>query len=70
MRPFLEQAIDLSREYAGFFAPYQHVADPLIDAAEEGMTTASIRSLLAELRSEWHLSNSSSRSKRIIICKL
>jgi carboxypeptidase Taq len=41
MRPFLEQAVDLSREYAGFFAPYQHVADPLIDAAEEGMTTAS-----------------------------
>jgi hypothetical protein len=38
MRPFLEQAVDLSREYAGFFAPYHHVADPLIDAAEEGMT--------------------------------
>ncbi|WGJ15402.1 carboxypeptidase M32 [Methylocapsa sp. D3K7] len=52
MRPFLEQAVELSREYAGFFAPYQHVADPLIDAAEEGMTTASIRSLFAELRSE------------------
>jgi carboxypeptidase Taq len=52
MRPFLEQAVDLSREYAGFFAPYQHIADPLIDAAEEGMTTASIRSLFAELRSE------------------
>jgi carboxypeptidase Taq len=52
MRPFLEQAVDLSHEYAGFFAPYQHVADPLIDAAEEGMTTASIRSLFAELRSE------------------
>jgi hypothetical protein len=52
MRPFLEQAVDLSREYAGFFAPYQHVADPLIDAAEEGMTTASICSLFAELRSE------------------
>ena len=41
MLPFLERAVDLSREYAGFFAPYQHVADPLIDAAEEGMTTAS-----------------------------
>jgi carboxypeptidase Taq len=52
MRPFLEQAVDLSREYAGFFAPYQHIADPLIDAAEEGMTTASIHSLFAELRSE------------------
>ncbi|MDQ6868245.1 MAG: carboxypeptidase M32 [Pseudomonadota bacterium] len=52
MLPFLEKAVDLSREYAGFFAPYQHVADPLIDAAEEGMTTASVRSLFAGLRSE------------------
>jgi carboxypeptidase Taq len=50
--PFVEKAVDLSREYAGFFAPYQHVADPLIDDAEEGMTTASVRSLFAELRSE------------------
>ena len=52
MLPFLEKAVDLSREYAGFFAPYQHVADPLIDADEEGMTTALVRSLFAELRSE------------------
>ena len=52
MLPFLEKAVDLSREYAGFFAPYKHVADPLIDAAEEGMTTATIRSLFAGLRSE------------------
>ncbi len=52
MLPFLEKAVDLSREYAGYFAPYQHVADPLIDAAEEGMTTASVRSLFAELRNE------------------
>jgi hypothetical protein len=50
--PFLERAVDLSREYAGFFTPYKHVADPLIDAAEEGMITASVRSLFAELRSE------------------
>ena len=52
MLPFLEQALDLSREYAGFFAPYVHVADPLIDDADEGMTAASIRRLFADLRSE------------------
>jgi carboxypeptidase Taq len=52
MLPFLEQAVDLSREYAGYFAPYRHVADPLIDAADEGMTAASVRSLLAGLRKE------------------
>jgi carboxypeptidase Taq len=52
MVPFLERAIDLGREYADFFAPYEHVADPLIDDADEGMTTASIRRLFAELRDE------------------
>jgi carboxypeptidase Taq len=52
MLPFLEQALDLSREYAGFFAPYDHVADPLIDDMDQGMTTASIRRLFAGLRSE------------------
>ena len=52
MRPFLEQMIELSREYAGFFAPYDHIADPLIDDADEGMTTASIRKLFSDLRSE------------------
>jgi carboxypeptidase Taq len=52
MVPFLERAIDLGREYADFFAPYEHVADPLIDDADEGMTTASIRILFAELRDE------------------
>jgi carboxypeptidase Taq len=52
MLPFLEQAVDLSREYAGYFAPYRHVADPLIDAADEGMTAASVRSLFAGLRKE------------------
>ena len=50
MRPFLEMGVDLGREYAGFFTPYAHVADPLIDGADEGMTTASIRSLFAALR--------------------
>ena len=52
MVPFLERAIDLGREYAEFFAPYEHVAGPLIDNADEGMTTASIRGLFAELRTE------------------
>jgi carboxypeptidase Taq len=52
MRPFLEQTLELSREYAGFFAPYDHIADPLIDDADEGMTTASIRELFSQLRRE------------------
>jgi len=52
MVPFLEQALDLTREYANFFAPYDHIADPLIDDADEGMTTASVRALFSELRRE------------------
>ena len=52
MLPFLEQAIDLSRKYAGFFPPYDHVADPLINDVDEGMTTTSLRSLFSELRGE------------------
>lgn len=52
MQPYLEKAVDLSREYAEFFAPYEHIADPLIDAAEEGMTAAQVRSLFAKLREE------------------
>jgi carboxypeptidase Taq len=51
MLPFLEQTLDLSREYADFFAPYEHIADPLIDDADEGMTTATIAALFAQLRS-------------------
>jgi carboxypeptidase Taq len=52
MRPLLEQTLDLSCEYAEFFAPYRHVIDPLIDDADEGMTCASVQSLFAELRAE------------------
>jgi carboxypeptidase Taq len=50
MVPFLEQTLELSHEYAEFFAPYDHVADPFIDDADEGMTTALIRALFSELR--------------------
>ena len=52
MIPFLEKTLDLSREYASFFAPYDHIADPMIDDADEGLTTATIQRLFAELRRE------------------
>jgi carboxypeptidase Taq len=50
MRPYLEKALDFSRRLAGFFAPYQHIADPLIDGPDEGMTASSVRALFKELR--------------------
>src|SRR5215470_14777872 len=31
MRPYLETNVQLSREYAGYYAPYRHVTDPMID---------------------------------------
>jgi carboxypeptidase Taq len=52
MRPLLQQALDFSRAYAEFFAPYKHIADPLIDGPDEGMTTASVRALFKKLRAE------------------
>ena len=52
MVPYLERALDLSREYSSCFAPYQHIADPHISDADEGMSAASIRTLLDELKHE------------------
>src|SRR5262245_34524734 len=52
MLSFLERLLDLSREYAAFFAPYEHIADPFIDDAEEGMTTTSVEALFTALRRE------------------
>jgi carboxypeptidase Taq len=52
MRPFLERALELSREYAQYFAPFDHIADPLIDDCDEGMTTATVRALFADLDRE------------------
>jgi carboxypeptidase Taq len=50
--PYLKTAVELGREYAGFFAPYDHIADPLIDDADEGLTAAAVRRLFAGLRRE------------------
>jgi carboxypeptidase Taq len=48
----LAKTVEMSREYAGFFAPFDHVADPLIDLVDPGVRTASLRPLFAELRRE------------------
>src|SRR5206468_12073419 len=48
----LERLLDISREYAEFFAPYERIADPFIDDAEEGMTTVSVEALFTALRRE------------------
>jgi len=52
MVPYLERTLHQSREYSSYFAPYKHVADPHIDYADEGLTTASIRKLFRKLKSQ------------------
>ncbi len=52
MRPFLERVLDFSREYARYLGPYDHIADPLIDDLDDGMTVASVRALFGDLRAE------------------
>ena len=52
MRPYLEKALDFSRQFADYMGPYQHIADPLIDGPDEGMTVATVRALFTELRAE------------------
>jgi len=50
--PFLERTVELSRRYADYFPEADHPADPLIDAADEGMTVATLQPLFQRLRAE------------------
>jgi carboxypeptidase Taq len=48
--PYLEKTLDLSRQLANFFPGYQHIADPLINQNDYGMTVATVRPLLCQVR--------------------
>ena len=50
VRPLLEKTLDYSRRFAEFFAPYDHIADPLIDFSDYGMKAESVRAVFAQLR--------------------
>jgi carboxypeptidase Taq len=52
MRPYLEKTVELSRQMAGFFPGYDHIADPLIEYSDYGMTVATLRPLFASLRAQ------------------
>jgi carboxypeptidase Taq len=52
VQPYLEKTLDISRQLAEFFPGYEHIADPLIDFADQGMRATEIRTLFAELRKE------------------
>jgi carboxypeptidase Taq len=50
VRPYLEKTLDMSRELADFFAPYEHIADPLIDFSDYGMKASTVRDVFRQLR--------------------
>lgn len=52
MQPMLEKTLDYSRRLADCFPGYDHIADPLIDYADEGMKAESVRALFADLRAQ------------------
>ncbi len=49
-QPHLEKIVELRREYASYFAPYDHVYDPLLDDFEPGLKTAEVKEIFARLR--------------------
>ena len=46
----LEEIVQLRRDYADFFAPFDHVYDPLLDDFEPGMKMAEVKAVFDELR--------------------
>jgi carboxypeptidase Taq len=49
-QPHLKKIVSLRRQYADYFAPYDHVYDPLLDDFEPGMKTAAVQEIFAGLR--------------------
>ena len=49
-QPHLERILDLAHRFAGFFAPYEHVYDPLLDIFEPGMKTTDVKAIFNLLR--------------------
>lgn len=52
VQPYLEKNLELSREMASFFPGYEHIADPLIDFSDYGMTVGKLRPLFTSLKSQ------------------
>ena len=50
--PYLKKSLDLSRRLANCYPGYNHIADPLININDEGMSTAAISALFSQLRAE------------------
>jgi carboxypeptidase Taq len=51
-QPHLEKIMELRREYASFFAPCEHIYDPLLDDFEPGLKTVAVKEIFSALRPE------------------
>jgi len=49
-QPHLEKIIELAHRFVAYFAPYDHVYDPLLDQFEPGMKTAEVKAIFGALR--------------------
>jgi len=49
-QPWLEKIVEHRRRYAGLFAPYEHVYDPLLDDFEPGLKIADVKEIFTALR--------------------
>ena len=49
-QPHLEKIVELNQQFAEYFAPYEHIYDPLLDRFEPGMKTAEVKEIFDSLR--------------------
>ncbi len=50
VKPYLEKTLEFSRQLSEYLGYKEHIADPLIDASDEGVKVSQIRPLFSELR--------------------
>ena len=51
-QPYLEKIVEMNQQYAEYFAPYDHVYDPLLDRFEPGMKMIDVKRIFDELRTQ------------------
>ncbi len=49
-QPHLEKIVGMEHQLVEFFAPYEHVYDPLLDMFEPGMKTADVKAIFEAMR--------------------
>lgn len=49
-QPHLEKVVALNQQFSEYFAPYDHVYDPLLDRFEPGMKTTEVKAIFDALR--------------------